>query len=60
MMSKRNSKTKLRQKKIPKSKLRKLAKLGFIIPSIERERIELIKECEEIEDKIIDLSESYR
>lgn len=54
------SKTKLRQEKIPKKKLRQLAKLGFVIPSIEQERIELIQKCEEIEDKIMDLAESYR
>lgn len=54
------NKSKLRQEKIPKKKLRQLAKLGFIIPSIEQERIELIQKCEEIEDKIMDLAESYR
>ena len=60
MMSEHNSKTKLRQKKISKEKLRQLAKLGFIIPSIEQERIELIQKCEEIEDEIMDLSERFR
>ncbi len=60
MMSEHNSKTKLRQKKISKKKLRQLAKLGFVIPSVEQERIELIQKCEEIEDKIMDLSERYR
>tara|TARA_A100001201_G_scaffold74853_1_gene67884 strand:- start:1814 stop:1993 length:180 start_codon:yes stop_codon:yes gene_type:complete len=59
-MSEHNSKTKLRQKKISKKKLRQLAKLGFVIPSVEQERIELIQKCEEIEDKIMDLSERYR
>mgnify|MGYP003119740005 CR=1 FL=1 len=60
MMSEHNSKTKLRQKKISKKKLRQLAKLGFVIPSVEQERIELIQKCEEIEDKIMDLSERFR
>ena len=60
MMSEHNSKTKLRQEKISKEKLRQLAKLGFIIPSIEKERIELIQKCEEIEDEIMDLSERFR
>ena len=57
---KSENKSTLRQKKISKKKLRELAKLGFIIPSIEQERIELIQKCEEIEDKIMDLAESYR
>lgn len=51
MMSEHNSKTKIRQKKIPKSKLRKLA-------------IKLSKEekhqVKNIEDIMLDASERYR
>ena len=54
------NKSTLRQQKISKKKLRQLAKLGFVIPKIEQEKIELIQKCEEIEDKIMDLAESYR
>ena len=58
--SKEQSPTDYSDRALSQKKIKQLVKLGFIVPSVELERMELIQKCEEIEDKIMDISERYR
>ena len=58
--SKEQSPTDYSDRALSRKQIKQLVKLGFIVPSVELERMELIQKCEEIEDKIMDLSERYR
>ena len=39
---------------------KQLFKAGIVIPEVELRRIELLEKIDEIEDKLMDLSERYR